>query len=243
MNLNLIKKFYDPTGALGALGGNPASLAVGATAAGLQNALGLIQLISGGKKTKKLLGQLEGYKTPKEIFKIMQATESMQGGFDPSTLAYLTGQSDRAFASTLGAATRLGADPNQLATAFDRRVQESMKIGWENHLENLKNFDKYISALGLMADNAAAEQKSRQDIIKNKLQAASADKVSGLQNIGSGLNAGIGVASSAATMNLYTQQQKQITDLIKALTAAPGTLSNVTAPGPQSTGLGVTGWE
>lgn len=203
---------------------DPASLAIGATASGLQAAFGLVQTITGGAKTKKLLAQRQAYKTPEQIFKILQATESMQGGFDPQTLQYLTGQVDQGIASSLDAATLLGADPNQLSSLFDKKIQATMEIGAKNHFENLKNFEKYISAEGLVADNLAAEQKSQQDILKDKLQAASTDKAAGAQNIAGGINSAISTAASAATGKLYNDKKLSIDQLLNLIKNTSGSV-------------------
>jgi hypothetical protein len=198
MRLNFITRYHGP---------DPASLAVGATSAGIQSLLGLIQGLSGNKKAKDLLDQRRAFKTPEQIFKILQANESIQGGFNPQTLQYLTNQTDRAFSSSLTTAENLGADPNQLSNLFDQKLQSIIKIGAENQLESMKNFGKYTDALGLVADNAAAEQKSQQDIIKDKLQAAGYDKQAGTQNFVGGINALLATLSAKKTNNLYTQSE------------------------------------
>lgn len=186
-----------------------ASLAtpVGAAVAVGQGVLGLVQSLTADAKIKKILAQRKAYQTPEEIFKILQASENKaSSGYDPQTLDYLTSQTDRALGAATNTASLLGADPNDLSAIFDQKIQATMKIGAENHLENLKNFDKYISALGLVADNRAAEQKSQQDLLKDQLQAASLNKAAGGQNIAGGINTALSTLSSAATMDLYKQQ-------------------------------------
>jgi hypothetical protein len=113
------------------------------------------------------------------------------GGFSPETLSYITGQVDRGFSSSVNAATMLGGNPNDLSAILDQKIQASFKIGAENQLENMKNFDRYLMTQQLVADNLAAEQKSQQDMVKDEIQAAAAKKKDGMQNVVGGINAGI----------------------------------------------------
>lgn len=189
---NYIRLLYNPL------------LAAGGVASAAQTTLGLVQSILGNKDMKKYMAQLQPYSTPEEIYDIVNAsTARAAGGLSPETLAYLTGEADRGFGASLGAATRLGADPNDLAELYDQRLLANLKIGRENEYQNLLNFDKYIGAKNLLADNKAAEQKSRQEQIYNRIQAAQFNKESGLQNIGSGVNAFLGTLSANETSKLY----------------------------------------
>lgn len=205
MKTNFIQRFFGPEAAVaGAASANPLGLAL----SGAQAAMGIIQTISGDAKSKRLMQQRRAYKTPEEIFKILQATEQAMGGYDSTTLNFLTNQTDRAFDQATGAAVRLGGNPNDLSSMFDQKIQSIMKIGADNHAINMEQFGKYLSALDVVASNKAAEQKSQQDIIKDKLQAASAEKAAGVQNIGSAANAFIGLDASAKTSDLYKQIEK-----------------------------------
>lgn len=217
INFYPIRQFdASSTAALGAAG------PVGASIAAAQTALGLVQAISGDAKMKKLLAQRKAYVTPDEIYDILNATASRVGsGYDPQTLNYLTNQNDRAFSSSLDAATLLGADPNQLSNLFDQQIQASMKIGADNQLLNLQNFQRYLQAESVVADNKAAEQKSQQDILKDKIQAAAVNKQAGLQNIGSGLNAGLAIASDYGTANLYSSASAPAATTTPSSTATP----------------------
>lgn len=187
--------------------------------ASAQTAMGIIQTITGDAKTKRLMGQRRAYKTPEEIYKILQATEQAMGGYDPTTLNFLTNQTDRAFDQATGSAVRLGANPNDLSSLFDQKIQGIMKIGADNHAINMEQFGKYLSALDVVASNKAAEQKSQQDIIKDKLASASAEKAAGIQNLGSAANAFIGLDASSKTSDLY----KKIEALLKPKTGTTQT--------------------
>ncbi len=197
------------TGGFAALG---AAGPVGLGLAGAQTALGIVQAISGGARSKRLMNRRRAYQTPEEIFDILKAQQSRAAeGYAPGTLNYITGQVDRGTASAIDAATRLGADPNQLNNLLDQKIQSTFRIGAENQLQNMKNFSGYIDALGLVASNKAAEQKSQQDIIKDQLQAASQQQQSGLQNIIGGANTLLSTVSSAQTAGLYNTPADNVT--------------------------------
>lgn len=169
-----------------------------------QTGIGAIQSLIGAQKAERLLGQRTAYKTPDEILKLVQASKSRaQQGFDAFTLNYLTGQVDRAFDQSSGTAARLGANPNDLAALFDQKIQATMKIGAENHALNLENFSKYLNALSVLGENKAAEWKSQQDLIKDKMQAANAEKQAGVQNMASGINAYLGIQAGNDIGQLY----------------------------------------
>ncbi len=218
MNLTFNKRYFAKQPGASAGGGvDPLSMALSA----VQTGLGIVQSISGKAKMNKLLSQRKAYETPEEYYDILQATESVaQQGYDAFTLNYLTGQLDRGLSSSLGAATRLGADPNDLSAIYDRFEQGIMKVGAENHALNMENFSKYLSAKDVIGQNKAAEWASQQDIIKDKMQAAGSDMQAGLQNVGSGVNAMIGTSAAAKMGNLYSEKNNSIVaDLVKAMKA------------------------
>lgn len=218
MNLQFIKKLHGPEAAAAA--GAAASVnPVGLAITGAQAAMGIIQTISGKSKMNKLMGQRKAYSTPQEYYDMLQATQSMaQQGYDAFTLNYLTGQAERGMGAALGDATRLGANPNDLGALYDRFEQGIMKIGAENHALNMENFSKYLSAKDIIGQNKAAEWKSQQDIIKDKMQAAGAEMQAGVQNIGSAANAGISLSASKGVSDLYKNDAfKQIADALKLL--------------------------
>lgn len=203
MRTNFLPILYRQTEALAAAGGGTP---VGLITSGLQTAFGVIQTISADAKLKKLLAQRTAYKTPEEYFDILNATQNRaQQGFDAFTLNYLTSEAEKGLSDTLGSATRLGANPNELSNYFENFSRNIMRIGAENQRLNMENFTRYLSALDVIGQNKAAEWKSQQDIIKDKIQAAAADKAAGFQNIGSGLNAGVSAYSAGQTSKLYNE--------------------------------------
>lgn len=189
----------------------------------LQTGIGIVGDITNKARQKKYLGQLKAYKTPQEVFDILNATQNNASqGLDPVTLNYLTNQTDQAFSSSIGAATRLGADPNDLSSIFSQKVDSIMKIGAENHQANMANFSAYLNALGTVADNRAAEFKSQQDIIKNKLQATGVNLQTATGNISGGLNTILSTLTADQIANLYNadgtlKTQKKKVDPITGL--------------------------
>ena len=190
---------------------------VSGTLAAAQTVMGIVQSISGGIKANKALRERKAFKTPQEAAKILNASESMASqGLDPFTLNYLTGEVNRSTAKTLGIAERLGADPNVLSSILQTNIEGLMKIGAENHAQNMKNFGQYLGALDMMSKNKEAEWASQQDIVKDRLQQAAALKGAGMANIGSAANAFISISSADRIANLYRTQKdtglKQLTN-------------------------------
>lgn len=215
---------------------NPLLLAQGGLAAA-QGALGLVQSISGQNKMNKYQSQLQPYQTPEEIYKIVEAaTSRASGGLSPDTLAYMTGQVDRGFGSAINAATMLGADPNDLSRLLDQKIDATFKIGAENQMENMRNFDRYLSANQLLADNLAAEQKSKQDLVKDQLQAAQYNKASGLQNLGEAAKLGLGALANKGISDLYRLPQTTVD--IPSIPKVGGSVSSVGGGLDSSTPVG-----
>ena len=179
---------------------NPIGLGLGV----LQTGIGIIDTLSNKAKQKKLLNQRKAYQTPQEVFDILNATQnSASQGLDATTLNYLTNQTDQAFSSSIGAANRLGADPNDLSAIFSQKINSIMQIGAQNHQANMADFSTYLNALGTVADNKAAEFKSQQDIIKNKLQATGVNLQTATGNISGGLNTILSTLSADQIAKLY----------------------------------------
>jgi hypothetical protein len=179
---------------------------------------GLIQSLIGGigqgkanKKLKKLFKQREAYSTPQEVFDILNSTQyQAQSGFDASTLEYLTNQNDRGFATQTGTALRLGADPNMISGLDDKYLQNLMRIGSEDASLQLQNFDKFLNAKQLVADNKTAEWQSREDILKDQIQSVSGKAAAGAQNVSSGLNLVTQGISNYGTSRLYKDRTKTL---------------------------------
>lgn len=188
-------------------------------------ALGVVQTIASmfaksaaKKQQNKLFNQRTTFLTPDEAYKIVNATENRaQSGLDPATLQYLTGQTDQAFAASAGTAERLGVDPNDLSALFEAKVNQIMKIGSENHAANLENFSKYMGALGMLGENKTAEWVSKDNKLRDQLQAAGVNFANANTGLNSGLNTIIAAGAAFAQSQLYKDKQNKTTD-----TNAPG---------------------
>lgn len=180
---------------------------VGIGLSAAQTALGIVQLIK--DPTKKLLAQRKAYKTPQQLFDLGNAIANRQGGFSADTLNYFNNNLNQGLASTLSTAGRLGGDPNDFASIFNNTIQSKLKLGAENQLENLKMFSMYADIQKTLADNAAAVQKSQQDLIKDQSQAAALNKQNAWANISSGVNTAISAIASGGTADLYKQLKEK----------------------------------
>lgn len=165
---------------------------------------GFIQTSRANKNLNKLFKRRRAYQTPDEIFDILNmATSNASAGYSPETLDYLTSGANTALSASLGTASRLGADPNALGGLLDQYSRDIFKIGGENELVKMRKFDGVMNAMQLVAQNKEAEQISRDNLIKDQMQAEAQKLAAGNQNIQSGLNLITNSASSAATSGLY----------------------------------------
>jgi hypothetical protein len=167
---------------------------------------GAAQVIGGNRRLKRLFNQRSVYSTPDEVYDSLNlATNNAQTGFGAETMNYLTTQSDRDLTSSLGAATRLGADPNAIANIFDNQMQNVLKIGAENETMRLSKLGQVYQGLQGVIQGKDAEYASKQNLIKDQM-AAEAQKVqAGQQNIESGINGAIGALSYDAQSKLFEQ--------------------------------------
>ena len=179
-------------------------------------ALGLVEagvgLIGKGKRTREinaLIAKREAFKTPDDILKIEQGTQQrVANGLGAETLDYLTNQNDRAFSSAIGSANLLGGDPNTSAAIFDQNFNNLMKVGSENHAANFANFTQYLGALNTKAENAAAEQISKDNLLKDQIQAKTAAAADKNKMVNNGLNTAIAGAGAYAAGQLGLEGAK-----------------------------------
>lgn len=176
-----------------------------AALAAFQIGKGIVDSNNAKKDAKNALGQIKPYKTPQAVLDVLQATQyNAQSGFDPTTLNYLTNQTDNAFGGSLATAERLGFDPNALSSIFGQKINGIMQIGAQNHALQMQNFSSYINALDVVSSNDAAEQKSKQDLLKDQLQKAAQEKAIATQQINAGLNTAISALSNYGTSKLFS---------------------------------------
>lgn len=180
---------------------------------GLGAVAGIAQSIIEGGKAKKANRELDSlfkkrtkYQTPKEIFDILNLTTSNAAqGFSDETNAYLTGQAGAGLSSGLGAASRLGADPNQLSGLLDNYFQNIFKIGNENELVKMKKFDSLTNAINLVSQHKDAEWQSQENLIKDQMQSVAARVGNAQIGVNSGINLAFQGLSSLASAGLYDE--------------------------------------
>lgn len=178
---------------------------------GLGVVAGLAQSIIEGGKAKKANRELDSlfkkrsaYKTPKEVFDILNLTTSNAAqGYSDESLNYLTGQAGAGLSAGLGAATRLGADPNQLSGLLDGYYQDIFKIGNENELLKMKKFDSLTNAINLVSQHKDAEWQSQENLIKDQMQSVAARVGNAQKGVNSGLNLALQGLSSIGSAGLY----------------------------------------
>lgn len=177
---------------------------IGAGAGLIQTAIGAIGQGKANKKLKKLFKQRTSYETPQDIFDVLNSTQNRaQSGYDSQTLDYLTNSADRGFATQTGTALRLGADPNTISGLDDKYLQDIMRIGSDNATLQLQNFDKFLNAKTLVAENKTAEWQSREDLLKDQIQAVAGQAAAGAQNVNSGINTVVQAGSNLASSQLF----------------------------------------
>lgn len=170
---------------------------------------GLIAQSKARKRMDKLQSQRQAYKTPEEVFQILQATQqNAQSGLGAETLRYLTGQNDRALSTSINSANLLGGDPNDLGALLERSMQQSMAIAGQDTAMRMENFGKYLGAVNTVADNRAAEQISRDNILKDQIQGASAEGGDATKNLQGGLNSILAGGAGQFMSGLYNQNQE-----------------------------------
>lgn len=186
---------------------------IGAGAGLIQTVIGAIGQGKANKKLKKLFKQRSEFQTPQEVFDILNSTQyNAQSGYDPQTLDFLTNSADRSFATQTGTALRLGADPNMVAGLDDRYLQDIMRIGSDNATLQLQNFDKFLNAKQLVATNKEAEWQSKENLIKDQMQAITGQAAAGAQNVNSGFNLLTQGIANYGTAQLYKDRNKRTVD-------------------------------
>lgn len=215
---------------------------------GVTLGVGVYQKSRANKKAKTALSKREAYQTPDEIFQILNAVESNAQG-DTQTRDFQTQQIDKTFSNQLGIAELLGADPNDLSSLFNQKMQGILAVGQATHQSKMQEFGKYIGALEMVASNKAGEWKSRQDFVKDDLQAAAAEGAAANQTINSGINMALSGYSASQSNKLYQNYLDNLSaggntgfnnnTIAGSIPALTGTVQSTT-PAPQRTvGTGV----
>lgn len=165
---------------------------------------GAVSKGAANKKAKDALAKRKSYQTPDEVYQILDALENKSQG-DVITRDFQTQQLDNSFSQQLGVAELLGADPNDLSGMFQQKINGILQVGQQFHASNMEAFGKYLGGLDMVVQNKAAEQGSQQDIVKDEIQAAAADKQAANQSINSGINTILSGYSAYQSNQLYKQ--------------------------------------
>lgn len=184
--------------------------AIGGSVALTTLGVGLLQKRSANKKIKAAQDARKPYKTPDEIFQILNATENKSQG-DTITKDYNQNQLDMSFGNALGTAELLGAGSNQLSALFGQKIQGQLEVGQQFHLSNMEAFGKYLNALNVVAENKAAEGISVDNMLKDKIQSAAQQKADANTTINSGINGLVSAASTYGTNQLYKDKSVDTT--------------------------------
>jgi hypothetical protein len=176
---------------------------VSAGLSALQTGIGIVKSIGSKKRINNLIGQLTPYETPDAFYKGLNLTLNNAQG-DTLTRDFQQEQLDNAFSSYLSSATRLGADPNDLSAVFGQKIQGLMNVGQQFHQSNLQAFSSLLAGYNALAENKTAEQVSRNNIIKNRIQAENANFKTANDNIGGGLSSLLSSLSSKGIMDLFS---------------------------------------
>lgn len=221
----------DSTGVGISAGDIGSPLAIGEAGLGaIQTGIGIVRSIGSKKRTNKLIDQLTPFTTPDAFYQGLNLTENRAQG-DTVTRQFQQDQLDNAFAGYLGAATNLGADPNQLSAVFGQKIQGLMSIGQQFHQSNTEAFSAMLAGFNALAENKTAEQVSKNDIIKNRIQAENANFKTANDNIGNGLNTLLASLSSKGIMDLFSQNSSNSGGgVVGSLATSSPVGSNVSAP-------------
>lgn len=184
---------------------------LGTVAAGVNGVAGLvttaINAISAGatrRRQMKLLNQRKAFKTPSEIYDILRASQyNASNGISQSTLDFLSNKLGERTASSIEAIRSMGGDKNLISSIFQSGAQESEGIAQMDIAESYKKYNTYLDALKDMAANKAAVQKSKDDLIKDKLQAERLNLTNENKAISGGLNMVNTALTTLATRDLY----------------------------------------
>lgn len=176
-----------------------------------KSAIGGIQSIAGAIAGKKAMKERKPFETPEEVYENVALSQNLaQGGFDAKTLKYLNQNIDRNTSASLETATRLGGSPNSTNNILDTSIQSILGLGSENAERQFRNFDRFIGEKKALAQSLAAEWQSKDNMLKDKLQAAGQNVQNGVQNFMGGIN----TMGSASAMDEQAKLYKEQLDAI-----------------------------
>ncbi len=189
---------------------NPLS-AVTAGLGAVQSIVGFVQKGKANREIKNLIDQRKPFETEEGTYDLRNsAAARTANGLGATTLDYLLGQTDRAFSSSVSASQLLGGNPNDLSGAFQKKIDSIMKIGMEDAQAGLKAYTIYAQAQDALNKSKEAEQISKDNLLKDQIQAAAARGADATKNIQGGLNTVLGAASASQQMNLYKDKTEAL---------------------------------
>lgn len=187
----------------------------------LQTGIGIVQSLTGKKKVNSLLAQqaADPFQIPGQIQDILNVNEFNSQG-DTVTRNYETGAMDNAFAGTIGSEQRYSTgNANDYAAAFSQKMANTFQIGEQFHKSNMEAFAGLTAALQTSADYKTAAWQSRQDLIKNRIQAAQTTANTGTANVSGGVSGILGAITAQQSADLYDKNKARFVNGIQAPTA------------------------
>jgi hypothetical protein len=164
-------------------------LTASAIAGGVMSVAGKIEQLGANRRLKRLAARRVGRQTPQEVIDSYNLSlNEAQSGYGASALNYFTKQSDRALATTLETASRMGGDAMSIADIFDRNMQGLMKVANEDALLKYKRTEKVFDNLTKLASDRLANWADREAILKDKMASEGMKVQAGAQTMQSGLN-------------------------------------------------------
>lgn len=180
---------------------------------GIQAVAGTAMYLSGNKKQKQAFEEREAnlYQTPDEIYDVMDFAKNQAGtGLDALTMQYLTNQVNRSATGGMNTVERLGGNLNDIGGMIDRQIEGLMQVGAKNQQQRFANFSQYVDALKTMGQHKDAEWADKTNLIKDKLQAATQEKMAGLQSLVGAGNTVSGAFANKETMEMWGKQIEAI---------------------------------
>ncbi len=144
------------------------------------------------------------YKVQDEYFQNKNlAASQAQGGFDASSLSYLTKENQRGLSSTLGAISQTGNTPNITSDILDQYRNNLEGIGFQDNQLHTAKIQDYMNRNLQLADQKTTQWA--QNVLypyQNKLQLLHQNEAIGKQNMWGGASDLGNIASSYATSRM-----------------------------------------
>lgn len=174
-----------------------------------QTVLGAIEKGRARRRQQNLLSQRRGFETPSEIYDALYATQfNANRGLSAEMRDFLSSQIESQSAASIDAVSRISNDPNIISRIFQTSLDGTERIAATDVEAQTRNFSMFLQQLNTLGANKAAEQKSRQDILKDKLAAEGVNIGTSNQEMQSGINLLMNTLGLAATNELYKDRSE-----------------------------------